>query len=171
MKNLTSTDLLHLSRKESNARKRIRLLAVSHFLEGKSRTNIAKTLKVARASVNRWVSHYLSDGLQGLESKKPTGRPCKLSNKQLASISLFVEQRSYSTRGGRLNGADVAQYIEKEFNVIYHQDHIYRLLKSLGFSWITSRSKHPKQDEGVQTLFKKLPNGNDPSHSVVCIAR
>ncbi|TMP45753.1 hypothetical protein CWB97_03085 [Pseudoalteromonas citrea] len=64
----TSRKLLALSRRESNARKRIRLLAVSLFLEGENRTNIAKRLNTARSSVNKWVSNYLNKGLEGLDS-------------------------------------------------------------------------------------------------------
>ncbi|WP_425610157.1 hypothetical protein [Vibrio splendidus] len=29
-------------------------------------------------------------------------------------------------------------------------------------SWITTRSKHPKQSEEAQESFKKIPNRNDP---------
>ncbi|MGS0730516.1 hypothetical protein ACVBKF_30235 [Shewanella sp. 0m-11] len=36
------------------------------------------------------------------------------------------------------------------------------MLEQLGFSWITSRSKHPKQSIEVQAAFKKVPTGNDP---------
>ncbi|WP_102458604.1 winged helix-turn-helix domain-containing protein [Vibrio splendidus] len=32
----------------------------------------------------------------------------------------------------------------------------------MGFSWITSRSKHPKQSQQVQDDFKKIQNRNDP---------
>jgi hypothetical protein len=42
---------------------------------------------------------------------------------------------------------------------------VYRVMDALGFSWITSRSKHPKQSQQTQDTFKKLPVGNDPSHS------
>ena len=43
----------------SNARLRMRYLAVSHFVDGKSRTKIAKYLKVSRVSVNKWVKEYV----------------------------------------------------------------------------------------------------------------
>ncbi|MBQ4864575.1 helix-turn-helix domain-containing protein, partial [Pseudoalteromonas sp. MMG013] len=62
----TSRKLLALSRRESNARKRIRLLAVSLFLEGENRSNIAKRLNTARSSVNKWVSNYLISGYQAV---------------------------------------------------------------------------------------------------------
>ncbi|WP_424416711.1 helix-turn-helix domain-containing protein [Oceanisphaera sp.] len=37
---------------------RLRLLAVSHFVDGKNRTQIAAFLKVSRNSVNNWVKSY-----------------------------------------------------------------------------------------------------------------
>ena len=43
--------LKNLIHAETNARKPVRLLAVSHFLDGKNRTDIAKYLKVSRTSV------------------------------------------------------------------------------------------------------------------------
>ncbi|WP_404936157.1 helix-turn-helix domain-containing protein, partial [Pseudoalteromonas sp. SR41-6] len=56
-------------------------------------------------------------------------------------------------------GEDIAQYIYDQFNIRYHTDHIYKLLKKRGFSWITSRSKHPKQSKESQEAFKKVPSG------------
>jgi hypothetical protein len=39
---------------------------------------------------------------------------------------------------------------------------IYHLLGKLNLSWITTRSKHPKQSVEAQVSFKKIPNTNDP---------
>lgn len=159
-----SKQLLALSRKEPNARKRIRLLAVSLFFEGENRTNIAKRLNTARASVNKWVSSYLNNGIAGLNNKPIKGRPAKLTSQQLNTLSDYVKQSASSSEGGRLMGKDIAQYIYDQFNIRYHTDHIYKLLKKRGFSWVTSRSKHPKQSNESQEAFKKVPSGNDPSH-------
>ncbi len=120
LKQLTSTDLLQLSRKETNARKRMRLLVVSYFLDGYNRTEIAKTLKVARASANLWVSAYLSEGISGLDSTPPPGRPPKLSNNQLEQLAQYIDKQSHSTDGGRLTGQDVCDYIHTEFGIGYH---------------------------------------------------
>ncbi|WP_308169768.1 winged helix-turn-helix domain-containing protein [Vibrio metschnikovii] len=51
-------------------------------------------------------------------------------------------------------GADIHPYIIKEFGQHYHPDSIYYM----GFSWITSRSKHPKQSLKIQDDFKKIQN-------------
>ena len=54
------------------------------------------------------------------------------------------------------------EYIESIFGVTYQKTIIYHLLNKLNLSWITTRSKHPKQSEEVQASFKKIPNKYDP---------
>ncbi|MGS0537155.1 helix-turn-helix domain-containing protein [Pseudoalteromonas sp. SaAl2] len=81
-----SKQLLALSRKESNPRKRIHLLAVSLFLESENKTNIAKQLNTARSSINKWVSNYLNNGVAGLNNKPIKGRtvwPTKSNNARM----------------------------------------------------------------------------------------
>ncbi|WP_424416459.1 helix-turn-helix domain-containing protein, partial [Oceanisphaera sp.] len=56
-------DFPKLIRETSDARMRLRLLAVSHFVDGKNRTQIATFLKVSRNSVNNWVKSYLDFGI------------------------------------------------------------------------------------------------------------
>ena len=160
-----SKALLVLSRKETNARKRIRLLAVSLFLSGENRTNIAKRLNVARSSVNLWVTQYLAHGEAGLNNKPISGRPQKLTQVQLEQLHQYISLSATSTDGGRLIGADIDNYIFKHFNVRYNSGHVYKIIKKLGFSWITTRSKHPKQSQEAQDAFKKVSFGNDLSHT------
>ena len=67
-----------------------------------------------------------------------------------------------SPTGGRLIASDIHHYIVTHFDKHYHPNSIYYLLEHMGFSWITSRSKHPKQSQKAQDDFKKIPNRNDP---------
>lgn len=161
----TAEDFKKLAQQEKDSRLRIRYLALYHFKNGLTRTKIALNLGVARGSVNKWVTNYLSEGLAGLETRKSPGRPNRLSQKQLNNIVKFVERNSVKPDGGRLMAEDVHSFINDNFGVDYGLRNIYRLLHSLGFSWITSRSKHPKQSQAAQDAFKKVPTGNDPSHS------
>ncbi|MCS6130010.1 IS630 family transposase [Shewanella baltica] len=157
MKPETAESLLSLSKREKNPHKRMRLLAVSLFLHCHNRTQVASQLKVARSSVNLWVSSYLGQGLAGLEDKPRLGKKPSLSNEQKRRLARYIEFKAQSDEGGRLTGADIQQYISSEFNVEYHPNHIYKLLKSMGFCWITSRSRHPKQTQSLQDAFKKFP--------------
>ncbi|WP_441351376.1 IS630 family transposase [Thalassotalea euphylliae] len=150
------TELKKLAQQESNARVRMRLLAIYHFSLGQNRAQIAQLLGVARGSVNKWVNSYLSAGLKGLQSKVNKGRPSKLSQAQLNQLSAFVLSHAEKNSGGRLIGEDIQQFIAQEFDVTYSLRNIYHLLHALGFSWITSRSKHPKQSEQAQAVFKNF---------------
>jgi transposase len=137
---------------------RIRLLAISHFIDGKNRTEIASFLKVSRTSVNKWVTQYLNEGLEGLTEKPHTGRPALLSHAQRVQIKNYVTDNAVKPQGGRLQGKDIQRYIHTEFGVFYQKTNIYHLLHELNLSWITTRSKHPKQSIEAQEAFKKIPN-------------
>ncbi|MDC2890162.1 IS630 family transposase [Psychrosphaera algicola] len=156
MKVNSKNDVLALAKAEQNARKKLRLLAVYHFLDGKNRTQIASMLVVSRRIVNEWIKRYLSFGLDGLESKKQKGREPYLNEIQKLKLAKFVEKQSVSATGGRLTGERIHRYIVDNFGVTYHPNSVYKLLESLGYSWITSRSKHPKQSQNNQETFKKV---------------
>jgi transposase len=87
-----------------------------------------------------------------------------LSSKQKQHLAAFIENHTTNPDGGRLIAEDIRQYIQKQFGVEYQLGNIYRLLKEIGLSWITSRSRHPKQSLASQDVFKKVHTGNDPSH-------
>jgi transposase len=150
-------NLAKLISSTNNARMRLRLLAVSHFLDGKSRTQIALFLKVSRTSVNKWIHAYLHNGVDGLKEKKHPGRPKSLNNTQLAQLKKFVIDCAIKPDGGRLQGKDVQYYIAQEFGVIYQKTNVYDTMHNLGLSWVTTRSKHPKQSLEAQKTFKKTP--------------
>lgn len=134
---------------------RMRLLAVAHFKAGKNRSKVARMLNVSRRMVNDWVANYLKGGISALESKKPSGRPSRLTDQQKEALAHYIEQQSLSSKGGRLNGEMLQGYIQQTFAVNYHQNSIYNLLKSMNITWTTSRSKHPKQNSESQEDFKK----------------
>ncbi len=80
MDSLNKIDFKSLASKQVSIQVKMRLLALAHFQDGHSRTQIAKFLKVSRTSVNKWVQTFLDDGLDGLKEKPRSGRPAFLSN-------------------------------------------------------------------------------------------
>ncbi|WP_418357942.1 IS630 family transposase [Shewanella basaltis] len=157
MKQHTSFELIRLSKQTADARMRLRLLAVAHFLDGANRTQVAAMTKISRRIVNQWISNYLSQGLSGLESKKSSGRPPRLTDEQAKQLTLMLTEAAKSETGGRLTGQDIQGYILSEFGISFHLNHVYKILRKLGFSWLYSRSKHPKQNVEVMEAFKKFP--------------
>ncbi len=142
----------------NNASLKLRYLAVQKFHEGHSRTSIAKILNVSRRLVNEWVTKYLSGGFDALALKLATGQPSRLSNEQKKQLKEHVMDHAVKVQGGRLMGKDIQKYIQETYDVSYCVRNIYRLMKELDLVWITSRSKHPKQDLVAQEAFKKILN-------------
>ena len=104
------------------------------------------------------MSNYLTDGVEGLEAKKAQGRSCPLSIKQREKLFYYIDKQSRSHQGGRLTGEAIRLYITEKFQITYHPNAIYKLLHLLGFSLITSHTKHPKQSKTAQAEFKKTAN-------------
>lgn len=158
MPNLNDTDFKSLTKRAKDHRLKLRLLALSHFKDGKSRYQIADYLQVSRTSVNKWISQFLSGGLDALQSKKSPGRPCRYTDEQQKQIYDYIANYQKNAKGGRLTGERLHHYIEEEMSLTYHPNTVYKILRKLGFSWISSRSKHPKYDEEKVADFKKNKN-------------
>lgn len=158
MISLNDINFKTLIAQETNGRMRVRLLALSHIKDGANHTNTAKYLKVSRRIVNDWVRRFNDEGLEGLKEKPRTGRPSGLSDNQLEQLKRHVLAHSIKETGGRINAQLLVEYIQENFQVDYGIHNVYRLLHQLNFSWVTSRSKHPKQSEEAQADFKKIQN-------------
>ena len=50
------------------------------------------------------------------------------------------------------------KHLFENFGVKYNITSVYRLLHALNFSWVTSRSRHPKQSKKNPRRFKKIQN-------------
>ncbi|MCL1048195.1 helix-turn-helix domain-containing protein [Shewanella abyssi] len=126
--------LSQLIRKEKSAKMRLKLLAVLHFQDGKSRYQIASYLKVSRTSVNRWISNYLSHGLHGLEEKKHPGRPSGLSESQQVQLTNYIDNITENSKLDKFKGTDIQNYIDREFGIKYEISNIYKILARLGYN-------------------------------------
>ena len=152
---LSGLDFLGLYRCELNARGKIRLLALHHLQQGKTIQEVSIILCVTRKTIYSWLSWYQGSGINRLLSK-PEGRGRKRKTQLPKSeIQSGIEKLQENRTGGRIIGNDIIDWIYQTYGVRYSNGHIYNLLHSLGLSWITARSKHPKQDIEVQEQFKK----------------
>ncbi|MFB9189865.1 transposase, partial [Vibrio ostreicida] len=89
---------------------------MTHFKDGESRTQSAKSLKMSRTRVNKWAQPFLEEGLEGLQEKREQGGPHSL----LQSSSQWIKHRASDSSGRRLSGSDIHAYIIKEFGKHYH---------------------------------------------------
>jgi len=148
-------DFLSLSKKEKKPRVRIRLLGLAHIKDGASYRKTAKMLKVSLVSVQNWANRFKKSGLKGLNDQEGSGcKPLFPQEKEEELKRLILEKQSKKS-GGRLTGTDIKKIVNDDFGVKCALRTVYDLLHKIGLVWISSRSKHPKNDKKAQEDFKK----------------
>jgi transposase len=115
---------------------RRRRQAIRWVQQGKSLSAVARTVGASKSSVSRWAETYQHQGRDGLRPQPIPGRPAKLTPAQKQRlVKLLLEgprAAGYVTALWTLKR--IAQLIRKHFGVEYHPNHLWRLLRRLGWS-------------------------------------
>src|SRR2546425_7079045 len=97
---------------------------------------VAERLGVDRRSVRRWKRAYRRGGRAGLEARPAAGRPPKLTAAQRRQLAHVVvagpEAAGYRT--SLWTCRRIVAVIRARFDVVYHPDHVGRLLRPCGSS-------------------------------------
>jgi transposase len=101
--------------------------------QGWLQQDIADALDVSKWVVSRWFHRVRDAGVEALLSHPAPGPMPKLTNTQKRVIPEFLWHgaEAYGFRGDVWTCARIARVIEEEFGVLYHKDHVSRLLKEL----------------------------------------
>lgn len=104
--------------------------------EGWSQRAIAGALGVSEVSVSHWLARASESGPESLRKRPGPGRPPSLSPRQKGLIPEFLWHgaEAYGFSGEVWTCARVASVIAEEFGVLYHNDHVGRLLKELDWT-------------------------------------
>jgi len=152
----TTTELKHTFRKERDSRLATRIRAVYLALMGKTAPEIAKLLGFSRRTIQKWICAYNKQGLAGLDDHGGRGLRCRLNDSQIQWLRQRIEQGPRPEDGVCVfHGKDVQRIVEQQFGVTYHLNSIYRLLRRMGYSYVSSRPEHPKGDPQTREAFKK----------------
>ena len=97
---------------------------------------VAERLGVDRRSVRRWKRAYRRNGREGLRGRPASGRPLKLTAARRRRLVRLVmagpEAAGYHT--SLWTCWQIVDLIRARFDVVYHPDHVGRLLRACGFS-------------------------------------
>ena len=153
-----------LAREAGDADQARRLLAIAAVYEGMSRAEAARIAGMDRQTLRDWVHRFNDEGAAGLVNRPPPGNPRRLTPEQEAELARLVEAGPASAGLGHLarwRCADLQAVIQERWGVDYHERTIGKLLDRLGFSHITTRPRHYRQDEAAMEAFKKTsPKGS-----------
>jgi transposase len=132
----------------------IRLLALWKLQTGMTETDVCQLIGKTHKTIREWRRLYEKSGIDGLLSIAPgRGRKAKVDLYEhfADDIKCLQEERD----GGRIRCQDVVDLVYVKHGVQYTTSGMYHILHRLGFSWITSRSKHPQNNPEAMEAFKK----------------
>lgn len=131
------------------ALERRRFRAIALLKNGLQPVEVAIRLKVDRRSVRRWKADFQKRGPKAIKAIPSPGRPPKLNTQAKKELErrLLKGAKAAEFPNNLWTYPQVAKLIYSRFGILYHSDHIGRLLHSLGLSTQKSRRKAAKRNE------------------------
>ncbi|MUH00273.1 helix-turn-helix domain-containing protein [Scytonema sp. UIC 10036] len=122
--------------------------------EGKSQTEICRTLGCSRATARHW-THIARTGMAHQWQDCPIGRPTAVNQEYLHRLHELVSQspREHGYSFQRWTASWLRKHLAKEFGVEVSDRHIHRLLKQMGLS-TRSKLSDTQQNASGDTLGK-----------------
>lgn len=111
--------------------------------------NVGEVFGVCDDTIKFWVKSFAEKGIDGLESKVKNPKKSKLSDGQKKILQSWILDNP------NLTIKILKKKILKEFDIEIAQSSVWFILKNSGFSHITSRPRHYKQNKEHLEEFKK----------------
>lgn len=151
-----TSELKKLFRKEKDPRHAIRIRAVYLAMMGKTAPQIAHVLGYTRRVVQNWIYSYNRRGLDGLQDQSGRGTKSRLNADQLQWLRQRIDQGPNKDDGVCVfHATDIGCIIKQQFGVSYSVRQVQRLLRKLGYRYLSGRPEHPKGDAQARDSFKK----------------
>ncbi len=148
-------DFQFAARHAQDNRECIRLLGLAFLQQGLSVSEAAALLSVTNDSVHDWLHRFKEGGLPAMKDQGGRGRKPIIPEASHAAFKDAVLHMQEEKDGGRIVGRDVLKMLERDFQQQCDLRTVYKLLHRVKLSWISGRSRHPKQDLEEQEAFKK----------------
>ena len=136
---------------------RRRRRAVELVKQGLSLSAVAQKVGSSVSSVFLWRQQYKKKGAEGLVSKPTPGRPPKLSSRQKTMLvkRLLAGPMAAGFATELWTTRRIAEVIGRRFGVLYHPNHIWRLLVGLGWSCQKPQTRARERDEAAIAHWKR----------------
>lgn len=131
--------------------------AAKLLAQGMKPSDVARAVGSSPSSVSRWKEVIGKHGIEGLKAKPHPGPKPRLSPGQKKKLEKIL------LRGAAASGYGtdlwtcprIAQVIEKRFGVRYHPYHVWRLLRSMGWSCQKPERRARERDEAAIRRWRK----------------
>lgn len=126
-----------------------RLKAGTFFQEGKTQAWVARHFLVTTATTNAWYKAWKKNKKTGLLSKGRSGRPPKITKKQLQEVKRLLlkgpKAQGYTTELWTLER--IAKVIKKTTKITYHKGHVWKILRDLKWTSQKPETRARERDE------------------------
>ncbi len=118
---------------------------------------IAQALGVTKGAVSQWMKRAREGGQEALRRHPAPGAKSKLKPEQIAELPNVLAQgaEAYGFRGKVWTHPRIAAVIKQKFGVKYHDNHIPRLLKKIGWSRQKPRRRATQRDEAAIARWRE----------------
>src|SRR6266567_5909733 len=126
-----------------------RMEAAQLLKQGVSQSEVARRVGVHRQSVIRWARQLAQSGRAGLKQAGRAGRKPKLSAVQLRRIEQALKRgpEALGYASGLWTAGRVRELIQHQCGVRYHEAHVWRILRQLGWSCQGPGGRRLERDE------------------------
>jgi transposase len=126
-----------------------RLRAWELFQQSWTQKAIAVALGVTEGAVSQWITRAKRHGTDALKHRKPPGATAKLTQAQKAQLPDLLARgaEAFDFCGDAWTCERIAAVIEREFSVVYHPDHVRKLLHACGWSYQTPVCRATQRNE------------------------
>ncbi len=138
-----------------------RILSILALAEGICQRQVASTLQISEETIRLWLRAFLLHGVQSLNTKRPPGRPPKLTKRQKKELAAIIDKGP--AQAGFLSNCwrspMIQHLINEKFGIFYSVHYISQLLKNMGFSYQKARfvSDHLDEEARKQWLSSTWP--------------
>jgi transposase len=128
-----------------------RMLAGRLLLEGSDVGEVAEIVGASLSSVKRWRQAVEKGGLEALKAKPHPGPKPRLNAKQKQQLVniLLAGPLKAGYHNDLWTCRRVADVIAKKFGVVYHPDHVWKILHSLGWTCQKPEQRARECDEAA----------------------
>ena len=149
-------------RRSEESRYDHRLHGVLLVAQGMTCPEVAHLLGDASRSVEYWVGRFEKQGLGGLLEGERSGRPRRLSEKQMAAVDRILRRspREAGLSGNLWDGKTLSRWMEQNYQLRLGVRQCQRIFRQLGYRLRKPRPALAHANPELQKAHKKTPSAN-----------
>ena len=131
-----------------------RCTAIQFLILGSSREQVCKALLISVRSLQNWIKAFNERGIDGLITRKRTGRPRKINGKKARELAVLIDKPEKADRTFWTAKA-FHGYIRKEYKIDCSYETVVRFFHQEGFALKVPQPWPDRQDEQKRKAYRE----------------